>query len=99
METVIDVQLILSCTVNLHCVLLLMYSFLCCVCKLVLVLLSTCSLVSPLCVFASLDSCVMTVGQHKHARNVIIARNYIMETLSDGALSLNKCILICCQDV
>ena len=27
METVLDVQLILSCLANLHCVLLLMYSF------------------------------------------------------------------------
>ena len=76
MGTVLDVQLILSCTANLHCVLLLlMYSFLCCVCKLVRVLLSMCSLVLPLCVFASLDSCVMTLGQHKHARYVIITRN------------------------
>ena len=35
METGLDVQLILSCKANLHCVLLLMYIFLCCVCKLV----------------------------------------------------------------
>ena len=31
MEIVLDVQLILSCLANLHCVLLLMYSFLYCV--------------------------------------------------------------------
>ena len=39
------------------------------------VLLSMCSLVLPVCVFACLDSYVMTLGQHKHAWCVIITRN------------------------
>ena len=45
-----------------------------CVCKLVRGLLSMCSLVSFLCVFAiaCLDSCVMTLGQYNHACYVIV---------------------------
>ena len=49
--------------------------FLYCVCKLVGALLWMCSLVLLVCVFACLDSCVMTLGQHKHACYVIITRN------------------------
>ena len=75
METVLDVKLIMSCLANLHCVLLLMYSFCAVFVSLYCVLLLMCSLVLPLCVFACLDSCVMTLGQHKRASYVIVTLN------------------------
>ena len=73
METVLDVQLIMSCLANLHCVLLLMYSFCAVFVSLYCVLLSMCLLL-PLCVFACLDSCVITLGQHKHAFRVLLRK-------------------------